>query len=382
MIDSTGELLAVGLFAAICGGLVLGYPVAFTLAGVSLLFAVLGHAFGHFDLILFMSLAPRYFGVMLNETLVAVPLFIFMGLVLERSGIAESLLVTMGQLFGRLRGGLGFSVVIVGAILAASTGVVGATVVTMSLISLPTMLRAGYDRRLACGTICAAATLAQIIPPSTVLIFIADILQGANQLAQLETGNFAPRPVSVGDLFAGALLPGLLLVSLYLGWMAWVAWRHPERAPAVPMTAEERRALPVQFVTALLAPLLLILAVLGSILAGIATATSRPRSVRSAVVSSRPSGGRLEPARGPRGHAGHGHDHLDDLRHPAGRLHFLPRLPRLGRRGSGGGCAARHAGRCLRRHAGVHGGDVRPGLLPRYLRDHLHHAADLRAARS
>ncbi len=284
MIDSTGELLAVGLFAAICGGLVLGYPVAFTLAGVSLLFAVLGHAFGHFDLILFMSLAPRFFGVMLNETLVAVPLFIFMGLVLERSGIAESLLVTMGQLFGRLRGGLGFSVVIVGAILAASTGVVGATVVTMSLISLPTMLRAGYDRRLACGTICAAATLAQIIPPSTVLIFVADILQGANQLAQLETGNFAPRPVSVGDLFAGALLPGLLLVSLYLGWMAWVAWRHPERAPAVPMTAEERRALPVQFVTALLAPLLLILAVLGSILTGIATATESASIGAAAVV--------------------------------------------------------------------------------------------------
>ena len=293
MIDGTGELLAVGLFAAICGGLVLGYPVAFTLAGVSLLFAVLGHALGHFDLILFMSLAPRFFGVMLNETLVAVPLFIFMGLVLERSGIAESLLVTMGQLFGRLRGGLGFSVVIVGAVLAASTGVVGATVVTMSLISLPTMLRAGYDKQLACGTICAAATLAQIIPPSTVLIFVADILQGANQLAQLETGNFAPRPVSVGDVFAGALLPGLLLVVLYLLRIAWVAWRHPERAPAVPMSPEERRELPVRFITALLAPLLLILAVLGSILAGIATATESASIGAVAVVAFAGLRGRL-----------------------------------------------------------------------------------------
>ena len=225
MIDGTGELLAIGLFAAICGGLDAGlsrWPSRWPASRCSS--PCLGHALGHFDLILFMSLAPRFFGVMLNETLVAVPLFIFMGLVLERSGIAESLLRHHGPALRRgCAAGLGFSVVIVGAILAASTGVVGATVVTMSLISLPTMLRAGYDRRLACGTICAAATLAQIIPPSTVLIFVADILQGANQPAQLQTGNFAPRPVSVGDLFAGALLPGLLLVSLYpaAGWPGW-----------------------------------------------------------------------------------------------------------------------------------------------------------------
>jgi tripartite ATP-independent transporter DctM subunit len=295
MIDTAGELLALGLFAAVCGGLLLGFPVAFTLAGASLLFALLGQALGHFDLILFMSLAPRYFGVMLNETLVAVPLFIFMGLVLERSGLAEGLLVTMGQLFGGLRGGLGFSVVLVGAVLAASTGVVGATVVTMGLISLPTMLRAGYDKRLATGTICASATLAQIIPPSTVLIFVADILQGANQLAQLEAGNFAPRPVSVGDLFAGALLPGLLLVALYLAWVAWVAWRHPERAPAVPMTAAERRELPLRVVTALVAPLLLILAVLGSILAGIATATESASIGAVAVAAFAALRGRLTP---------------------------------------------------------------------------------------
>jgi tripartite ATP-independent transporter DctM subunit len=295
VIDTAGELLALGLFASVCCGLLLGFPVAFTLAGVSLLFALFGHALGHFDLILFMSLAPRYLGVMLNETLVAVPLFIFMGLVLERSGIAEGLLVTMGQLFGRLRGGLGFSVVLVGAVLAASTGVVGATVVTMGLISLPTMLRAGYDRRLACGSICASATLAQIIPPSTVLILIADILQGANQQAQLAAGNFAPRPVSVGDLFAGALLPGLMLVGLYLARVGWVAWRHPARAPAVPMSEAERGTLPLRVVTALVAPLLLILAVLGSILAGIATATESASIGAVAVLLYAALRGRLGP---------------------------------------------------------------------------------------
>ena len=240
MIDATGELLAVGLFAALCAALMLGFPVAFTLAGVSLLFAWLGHLLGHFDFVFFLSLAPRYFGVMLNETLVAVPLFIFMGMVLERSKIAEELLGTLGVLFGRRPGGLGYAVVIVGAILAASTGVVGAVVITMSLISLPTMLRAGYDPRLATGVIGASATLAQLIPPSTVLIFIADILQGVNQTAQLRLGNVAPAPVSVGDLFAGAFLPGLLLVSLFLLWMAWTAWRYPDRCPPLLLPTTQR----------------------------------------------------------------------------------------------------------------------------------------------
>jgi len=273
MSSGGGEFLALGLFVAVCAATLLGFPVAFTLAGTSLLFAGFGYLLGHFDPILLVGLAPRYFGVMTNETLVAVPIFVFMGLVLERSGIAEHLLLTMGQLFGRRSGGLGFAVVIVGAILAASTGVVGATVVTMGLISLPAMLRAGYDKRLACGAICASGTLAQIIPPSTVLILVADILTGVNQEAQLELGNFSPRPVSVGDLFAGAILPGLLLVLLYLAFVAWTAWRNPERAPALPMSAAERRELPGRLLVSLLAPLLLILAVLGSILAGIATAT-------------------------------------------------------------------------------------------------------------
>jgi len=267
------EALAIALFATLMAALLLGFPVAFTLAGVSLLFAGIGHLLGHFDLVLFLGLAPRYFGVMTNETLVAVPLFIFMGMILERSGIAEDLLTTMGRLFGPVRGGLGFSVVLVGAVLAASTGVVGATVVTMGLIALPAMLKAGYDPRLASGVICASATLAQIVPPSTLLIFLADILQGVNQAAQLQKGNFAPTPVSVGDLFAGALLPGLLLVGLYLAWVALQALLFPARCPALETPPEERRALFRSLVPALILPLGLILAVLGSILAGIATAT-------------------------------------------------------------------------------------------------------------
>jgi tripartite ATP-independent transporter DctM subunit len=273
LIDATGELLAIGLFLGICAGLMLGFPVAFTLAGTSLLFAGIGHLLGHFDFVFFFSLAPRYFGVMMNETLVAVPLFIFMGFVLERSRIAEELLQSLGLLFGRRPGGLGYAVVLVGAVLAASTGVVGAVVITMSLISLPTMLRAGYDPRLATGVIGASATLAQIIPPSTVLIFVADILQGVNQTAQLRLGNLAPEPVSVGDLFAGAFLPGLLLVLLFLLWVGWRAWHDPRSCPPLVLPEGERRSLRRRVLVALVFPTLLIVSVLGSILAGIATAT-------------------------------------------------------------------------------------------------------------
>ena len=273
MTDAPGELLAVGLFLGLCMALMLGFPVAFTLAGTSLLFAGLGCLLGHFDLVLFLSLAPRYFGVMLNETLVAVPLFIFMGFVLERSKIAEELLRTLGVLFGPLPGGLGYAVVVVGAMLAASTGVVGAVVITMSLISLPTMLRAGYEPALATGVIGASATLAQLIPPSTVLIFVADILQGVNQTAQLQLGNLAPEPVSVGDLFAGAFLPGLLLVTLFLLWIGWRARTDPASCPPLRLPAAERAAVRRRVVTVLVSPTLLIVSVLGSILAGIATAT-------------------------------------------------------------------------------------------------------------
>ncbi|MFO1190438.1 MAG: TRAP transporter large permease subunit [Alphaproteobacteria bacterium] len=268
-----GETLSVVLFFGIIGVLLIGFPVAFTLAGTSLIVGTLAYVLGAFDPSYLASLSSRYFGVMTNEVLVAVPLFVFMGVMLERSRIAEELLETMGQIFGPVRGGLGLSVVFVGALLAASTGIVGATVVTMGLLSLPAMMRAGYNQELACGTICASGTLGQIIPPSTVLIFVADILQGANADAQRSLGNFAPEPVSVGQLFAGAFIPGFVLVALYMGYVAYVAIRRPEAAPAIRMTAEERKGLGRRVLVSVLPALALIIAVLGSILAGIATST-------------------------------------------------------------------------------------------------------------
>jgi tripartite ATP-independent transporter DctM subunit len=268
-----GELLSVAMFFAIIGVLMIGFPVAFTLAGTALVFALIGYGLGAFDPSNLSSIAPRYMGIMLNEVLVAVPLFIFMGMMLERSGIAEQLLVTMGRLFGRLRGGLGLSVIVVGALLAASTGIVGATVVTMGLLSLPAMLRAGYDPKLASGVICASGTLGQIIPPSTILIFMGDMLAGMNAQVQMEKGNFAAEVVSVGNLFAGAFLPGLLLVGIYMLYMIWRAVRDPESCPALVLGDEERRNLLRDVFVSMLPTLALIVAVLGSILAGIATPT-------------------------------------------------------------------------------------------------------------
>jgi tripartite ATP-independent transporter DctM subunit len=268
-----GELLSGLMFFGVIGMLMLGFPVAFTLAGTSLIFALVGYGFGVFDPSNFGALANRYIGFMTNEVLVAVPLFIFMGVMLERSSIAEQLLTTMGRLFGRMRGGLGISVVLVGALLAASTGIVGATVVTMGLISLPAMVRAGYDPKLATGVICASGTLGQIIPPSTVLIFMGDMLAGINSQVQMAKGNFAPTPVSVGDLFAGAFLPGFLLVCLYIGFILFKAVFDPKSCPATPVPADERKDLPREIMVALVPPLLLIIAVLGSILGGIATPT-------------------------------------------------------------------------------------------------------------
>jgi tripartite ATP-independent transporter DctM subunit len=268
-----GELLAGLMFFGVIGMLMLGFPVAFTLAGTSLLFAAVGVFFDVFDASNLGALAGRYTGYMTNEVLVAVPLFIFMGVMLERSSIAEQLLTTMGKLFGNLRGGLGISVVLVGTLLAASTGVVGATVVTMGLISLPAMLRAGYDPKLATGVICASGTLGQIIPPSTVLIFMGDMIGGINAQVQMSMGNFAPQSVSVGDLFAGAFLPGLLLVALYLGFVVYKAVFDPESCPATPVPPEEKQHLLKEVFTSLVPPLLLIIAVLGSIVGGIATPT-------------------------------------------------------------------------------------------------------------
>jgi len=269
-----GEIMAALMFFGIIGMLMLGFPVAFTLAGTSLLFGALGLFFGIFDFKNLAVLAGRYLGFMTNEVLVAVPLFIFMGVMLQRSQIAEQLLTTMGKLFGRLPGGLGISVVVVGALLAASTGVVGATVVTMGLISLPAMMRAGYDPRLSSGIICASGTLGQIIPPSTVLIFLADMLAGINAQVQMTKGNFAPDPVSVGDLFAGAFLPGLLLVGFYIAWIIFKAITDPASCPPIKELPEEERVhLGKEIITALIPPILLIIAVLGSILGGIATPT-------------------------------------------------------------------------------------------------------------
>jgi len=261
------------MFAVTCGILLLGFPVAFTLAGVSLAFALVGTAFGVFDIRLLGGLPSRIFGVMSNEVLVAVPLFVFMGVTLERSRIAEDLLETLGLLFGRMRGGLGLSVIAVGAVLAASTGIVGATVVTMGLLSLPSMLKAGYSPRLATGTICASGTLGQIIPPSIVLVLLGDILQGANTQAQLTKGNFAPEPVSVVDLFAGAFIPGLVLVALYMGWILIQSIVRPKTCPALVGAGERVEGLGQRVVRALLPAAALVVAVLGSILAGIATPT-------------------------------------------------------------------------------------------------------------
>jgi tripartite ATP-independent transporter DctM subunit len=255
--------------------LLVGYPVAFTLAGVSLGFASLGAAFGVLDFALLGALPARIFGIMTNDVLLAIPLFIFMGVMLERSRVAEELLETMGRLFGRLPGGLGISVIVVGVLLAAAKGVVGATTVTMGLIVLPTMLRHGYDKALAAGTVAATATLAQIFPPATVLVLLGDQLSNAYQAAQLAKGNFAPQTVTVADLFAGAICPALLLVSLYLVYVVAVAVVRPKKSPAIAAdpSAPLGAALAVRLLSALVAPFALILAVLGSILAGIATPT-------------------------------------------------------------------------------------------------------------
>ena len=268
-----GELLAGIMFVGVIGFLLIGFPVAFSLAGTALIFGLIGMSLHVFDPSNLGSVVVRYLGIMSNEVLVAVPLFVFMGVMLERSGIAERLLLTMGKLFGNLRGGLGISVILVGALLAASTGVVGATVVTMGLISLPAMLRSGYDPKLATGVICASGTLCQIIPPSTVLIFMGDMLGSINAQVQMEKGNFAPEPVSVGALFAGAFIPGLVLVVLYIGWMIFKAVTDPKSAPATPVPEAEKKDLWKEVLSALVPALALIIAVLGSILGGIATPT-------------------------------------------------------------------------------------------------------------
>ena len=248
------EALAIILFALIFILILFGFPVAFTLGGISVLFGL-----AVFGLDFFYLLSLRIFGIMSNFVLIAVPLFIYMGMMLEKSGLAESLLDTMSLLFGRLKGGLAISVVIVGAMLAASTGIVGATVITMGLISLPTMLKRGYSVELATGTIASSGTLGQIIPPSVVLVLLGSVLN-----------------VSVGELFTAALIPGMLLVALYLLYIIVKATINPESAP--PLSTEEIRkfrakGMVKKIISAFVLPFILILAVLGSIFAGIASPT-------------------------------------------------------------------------------------------------------------
>ncbi|GAA6151309.1 TRAP transporter large permease [Pseudoteredinibacter isoporae] len=264
------ELIPLFMFAVVCLALMAGYPVAFTLAGVALIFAAGGIVLGHFDANLLLTMPDRLFGTMSNITLIAVPLFVLMGVMLEKSRLAEELLENMAKLSGSLPGGLGIAVVIVGMLLAASTGIVGATVVTMGLMSLPTMLKRGYSPSFATGTICATGTLGQIIPPSIALVLLGDTLSTAYQKAQLSAGVFNPKPVSVGDLFVGALVPGLLLVIFYLLYVYFTAKLKPELAPANQDVEEVDRG---KILLSLAPPILLIVLVLGSITSGVATPT-------------------------------------------------------------------------------------------------------------
>ena len=266
------EWVALLLFLSVIVVLLAGFPVAFTLGGTALIFAGIGVLAGAFNEALLSGLPNLVFGIMNNVTLIAVPLFVFMGVTLERARIAEELLETLSGLFGSLRGGLGISVTLVGMLLAASTGIVGATVVTMGLLSLPTMLRRGYSPEISAGTICASGTLGQIIPPSIILVMLGDVMTSAYQQAQLEMGVFSPKTVSVGDLFAGALIPGLLLVLLYVLYIVVVAFLRPDIMPAHEREPGESVGFP-QILRALLPPLTLIFAVLGSILLGFATPT-------------------------------------------------------------------------------------------------------------
>jgi tripartite ATP-independent transporter DctM subunit len=265
-------LMALGLFAAIGLALMAGYPVAFTLSGVALMFASLGIMTGTFDPVFLEAFPNRIYGIMTNETLIAVPVFVFMGVMLERSRLADQLLQSLAQLMRGTPGGLGVAVVLVGAMMAASTGIVGATVVTMGLISLPTMLKKGYSPEVATGTICASGTLGQIIPPSIVLVMLADVLSNAYQQAQLRMGSYSPETISVGELFAGALVPGLILVMAYLLYIVILARLRPGLMPPEE-TDEEDRVSIGRLLLLISGPMLLIVAVLGSILGGIATPT-------------------------------------------------------------------------------------------------------------
>lgn len=284
MLATLLEFMPLIMFAAVCGVLMLGYPVALSLAGTALIFAGIGYALIQmgvpvpFETRYLGAMPNRLYGIMTNQTLLAVPLFVLMGVLLEKSRIAETLLDAMSLAFGALRGGLGIAVVLVGMLLAASTGIVGATVVTMGLLSLPTMLKRGYSPQLATGSICATGTLGQIIPPSIALVLLGDVLNNAYQQAQLSMGVWNPRTLSVGDLFIGALVPGLLLVVAYIVYLVITAWVKPEAAPPADRDSLMKElghtgSLWPLLLKGLVPPVLLIVAVLGSILGGFATPT-------------------------------------------------------------------------------------------------------------
>ena len=263
------EFVPLLMFLATCVVLLAGYPVALSLAGTALVFAGFGMLFGHFDSAYLQALPNRLFGIMGNNTLIAVPLFVMMGVMLEKTRLSEDLLESMADLMGRLRSGLGLSVVLVGALLAASTGIVGATVVTMGLLSLPTLLKRGYSHSQATGMICATGTLGQIIPPSIALVLLGDTLSSAYQQAQLSQGIFSPKTISVGDLFLGAIVPGLTLVMLYCIYLIVFTDQNTTESTETEYLKERiKRAL-----KNLAPPICLIFAVLGSILMGAATPT-------------------------------------------------------------------------------------------------------------
>lgn len=265
------EYLDILMFGALVVAILSGFPVAFSIAGTAIFFAILGWSLGVMNINLLGAMSQRIFGLLTNNVLIAIPLFVLMGAILEKSRIAEDMLDTMGRSFGQLRGGLGISVILVGMLLAASTGIVGATVVAMGMIALPTMLRAGYDPRVASGLVCSAGTLGQIIPPSTLLIILSDVVSNAYQQAQYEQGKFSIDTISVGQIFASALLPGLTLVGLYIIYVLLRGWIRPQDMPPAP--ADMPRPPLSEVVQAILPAILLILAVLGAILSGIASPT-------------------------------------------------------------------------------------------------------------
>lgn len=265
------ELIPLIMFLVVCLVLMFGFPVAFSLAGTALIFAFGGNLLGVFDDVMLRALPNRLYGIINNETLIAVPLFVFMGSMLERAKIAGDMLSSMASLFGGIPGGLAYSVILVGMLLAASTGIVGATVVTMGLLSLPVMLKQGYDRSLSTGIICASGTLGQIIPPSIVLVLLGDVLSSAYQQAQMSAGVYPPKAISVGDLFMGSLIPGLMLVLAYLTYVAMRIFFKPEVAPIIDPNHKVNRGELGQVVKSLAMPLILIIAVLGSIISGFAS---------------------------------------------------------------------------------------------------------------